>query len=180
MLLRLRCYLPSTSATLLILVIAYIALHGVAAHRLAGLGLATEIVIGLGLAGLAAGTILISAVTIRHRRAAAGACHACSHPCRGALVPSPEIDTRQWPHRPLSISRVGLSRQPQGLSWPSAQTKPTVGVSTPLSHIGAGDSHRTEDVGRVGVRARGFGATDRVISVAPTSARPDLRVPRPQ
>ena len=102
MLLRLRCYLPSTSVTLLILAVAYMALHGAAAHRFAGIGLATEIVIALGLAGLAAGTIAISAVTIRRRRAAAGACHTCSHPCRGALVPLPERDAQLGPHRPLT------------------------------------------------------------------------------
>jgi len=102
LLLRLRCYLPSTSAILVILAIAFIALHGAATHAFAGLGLATEIVIGLGLTGLVAGTIVISAVTIQRRRAAAGACHACSHPCRGAMVPSPEIDTRRWPHRSLT------------------------------------------------------------------------------
>ncbi|MGH3245247.1 MAG: hypothetical protein ACRDOI_03425, partial [Trebonia sp.] len=95
--LRLRCYLPSTSAILLILVIAYIALHGAANHSFAGLGLATEIIIALGLAGLVAGTLLISAVTIRRRRAAAGACHTCSHPCRGAIEPLPERDAQLWP-----------------------------------------------------------------------------------
>lgn len=102
LLLRLRCYLPSTTATLLILAVAFIALHSAASHTFAGLSLATEIVIGLGLTGLAAGTIVISAVTIQRRRAAAGACHACSHPCRGAMVPLPERDTRRWPHRSLS------------------------------------------------------------------------------
>src|SRR6202034_299764 len=104
LLLRLRCYLPSTSATLLILAVAFIAFHSAASHTFAPLGLATEIVIGLGLAGLAAGTIVISAVTIRRRRAAAGACHTCSHPCREALVPRPELDAPRWPHRPLAGS----------------------------------------------------------------------------
>ena len=104
LLLRLRCYLPSTTATLLILAVAFIALHSAASHTFAGLSLATEIVIGLGLTGLAAGTIVISAVTIQRRRAAAGACHACSHPCRGAMVPLPERDTRRWPHRSLSTT----------------------------------------------------------------------------
>ena len=120
MLLRLRCYLPSTSAILVIVAIAYITLHGAASHSFAGLGLATEIVIGVGLVGLAAGTIVISAVTIQRRRAAAGACHACSHPCRGAMVPSPEIDALQWPHRSLSsdlpltvLSNQLPSNQPQ-------------------------------------------------------------------
>jgi hypothetical protein len=127
LLLRLRCYLPSTSATLLILAVAFIALHGAASHTFAGLSLATEIVIGLGLAGLAAGTIVISAVTIQRRRAAAGACHACSHPCRGAMVPSPEIDTRRWPHRPLylpggQLPGTGGSRPP----FPLAPVPPAV------------------------------------------------------
>ena len=102
LLLRLRCYLPSTSATLLILAAAFIAFHSAASHTFAALGLATEIVIGLGLAGLTAGTIVVSAVTIQRRRAAAGACHTCSHPCRGAMVPLPERDAQLWPHRPLS------------------------------------------------------------------------------
>ena len=103
LLLRLRCYLPSTSATLLILAAAFIAFHSAASHTFAPLGLATEIVIGVGLAGLAAGTIVISAVTIQRRRAAAGACHTCSHPCRGAIVPLPERDAQLWPHRPLYL-----------------------------------------------------------------------------
>ena len=103
MLLRLRCYLPSTTATLLILVAAFIAFHSAASHTFAALGLATEIVIGLGLTGLAAGTIVISAVTVQRRRAAAGACHTCSHPCRGAMVPLPERDAQLWPHRPLTL-----------------------------------------------------------------------------
>ena len=125
MLLRLRCYLPSTSATLLILAVAFIAFHGAASHAFAGLGLATEIVIGLGLAGLAAGTIVISAVTIQRRRAAAGACHACSHPCRGAMVPLPEIDTRRWPHRPLTQPpRTSLPLVVRAVPAPNADERP--------------------------------------------------------
>ena len=112
MLLRLRCYLPSTSATLLILGVAFIAFHGAASHTFAALSLATEIVIGLGLTGLAAGTIVISAVTIQRRRAAAGACHTCSHPCRGAIVPLPERDAQLWPHRPLIQQSAPLTQQP--------------------------------------------------------------------
>jgi hypothetical protein len=106
---RLRCYLPSTSAIIAILAVAYVALHSAARHSFAGIDLATEIVIALGLAGLAAGTIAISAVTIRRRRAAAGACHTCSHPCRGALVPLPERDAQLWPHRPLSKQPLPLT-----------------------------------------------------------------------
>jgi hypothetical protein len=106
---QLRCHLPSTLAILLIVTIAYIALHSAASHSRAGFGLATDLVIAVGLASLAAGTIVITAVTIQRRRAAAGACHACSHPCRGAMVPSPEIDTRRWPHRPLSQDVLPLT-----------------------------------------------------------------------
>lgn len=122
MLLRLRCYLPSTSAILLILALAYVALHGAAEHSFAGLGLATEVVIALGLAGLAAGTIAISAVTIQRRRAATGACHTCSHPCRGATEPLPERDAQLWPHRPLT-------RQPLPLGVISARP-PRAGLAS--------------------------------------------------
>lgn len=108
LLLRLRCYLPSTSAIIVILAIGYLALHSAAGHGFAGFGLATEIVIAIGLTGLGAGTIAISAVTIQRRRAAAGVCHACSHPCRGAMLPLPERDARRWPHRPLSQERLPL------------------------------------------------------------------------
>ena len=101
LMLRLRCYLPSASAIIVTLTVVYVVLHAAAGRGFAGFSLATEIVIGLGLAGLAASTIVISAVTIRRRRAAAGACHACSHLCRGAMVPLPERDTRRWPHRSL-------------------------------------------------------------------------------
>jgi hypothetical protein len=106
LLLRLRCYLPSTSAIIAIVTVAYIALHSAAGHGFAGFSLATDIVIAVGLAGLAAGTIVISAVTIQRRRAATGACHACSHPCRGALVPLPERDARRWPHRALPVTVI--------------------------------------------------------------------------
>jgi hypothetical protein len=119
LLLRLRCYLPSTSATLLILGVAFIAFHGAASHTFAALSLATEIVIGLGLTGLAAGTIVISAVTIQRRRAAAGACHTCSHPCRGAIVPLPERDAQLWPHRPLSYLPGGQLSSTEGSRPPS-------------------------------------------------------------
>lgn len=107
LMLRLRCYLPSTSAIIVTLTVVYVVLHAAAGRGFAGFSLATEIVIGLGLAGLAASTIVISAVTIRRRRAAAGACHACSHLCRGAMVPLPERDTRRWPHRSLTPNPAG-------------------------------------------------------------------------
>jgi hypothetical protein len=130
LMLRLRCYLPSTSAIIVMVAVGYLALHSAAGHGFAGFGLATEIVIALGLAGLTAGTIAISAVTIQRRRAAAGACHACSHPCRGAMVPSPEIDARRWPHRPLNYSPGG--RPPV----PPADEKPVV-IPVPLIVVSA-------------------------------------------
>ncbi len=114
LMLRLRCYLPSTSAIVVTLTVGYVVLHAAAGRGLAGFSLTTEIVIGLGLAGLAASTIVISAVTIQRRRAAAGACHACSHPCRGAMVPLPERDARRWPHRSLT---PGPAEPPA--AWPA-------------------------------------------------------------
>jgi hypothetical protein len=48
-------------------------------------------------------------VTIQRRRAAAGACHTCSHPCRGAMVPLPERDAQLWPHRPLTRQPLPLT-----------------------------------------------------------------------
>ncbi|HTU06764.1 MAG TPA: hypothetical protein VMG13_14525, partial [Trebonia sp.] len=69
------------------LVIGYLALREVSGHAFAAVGAATWIVIALGVAGAAAAAITVSAATIRSRRAAAGACHTCSHPCREALAP---------------------------------------------------------------------------------------------
>jgi hypothetical protein len=119
---RLRCYLPSTSAIVIILIVGYLLLHHAASHTFAAAGLATMIVMAVGAAGLVAATIVVSAVLIRRRRAAAGACHTCSHPCREAMVPLPELDAPLWPHRPLSYlpgqtSRMGDSRPP-GLRTP--------------------------------------------------------------
>src|SRR6202035_5907983 len=111
--------------------------HRAASHTFAPLGLATEIVIGVGLAGLAPGTIVISAVTIQRRRAAAGACHTCSHPCRGAMVPLPERDAQLWPHRPLYLpggqpSSTGGSPPP---SPPAPAVAPAAG-RPPLRVLG--------------------------------------------
>jgi hypothetical protein len=118
LMLRLRCYLPSTSAIIVTLTVVYVVLHAAGGRGFAGFSLATEIVVGLGLAGLAASTIVISAVTIRRRRAAAGACHACSHLCRGAMVPLPERDARRWPHRslPADPAERPATRQPLPLA----------------------------------------------------------------
>jgi hypothetical protein len=99
---QMRCYLPSTSALLVLAAIAYLALHGAARHTFAGAGLATTIVMALGIGGLLAGAIAVSATMTRRCRASAGACHTCRHPCREAMVPLPEIDTQRWPHRPLT------------------------------------------------------------------------------
>jgi hypothetical protein len=101
---RLRCYLPSTSAIVIILIVGFLLLRHAATHTFAAAGVATMVVMAVGAAGLVAGTIAVSAVTIRRRRAAAGACHTCSHPCREAMVPLPEFDAPLWPHRPLSSS----------------------------------------------------------------------------
>ena len=106
LLMRLRCYLPSTSAIVVIATVVGVVLHSFAGHGRASLSLAAEVIIAVGLVGLVAGTIVISAVTIQRRRAAAGACHACSHLCRGAMVPLPERDALRWPHR--SLTHQGL------------------------------------------------------------------------
>src|SRR6202035_3802260 len=106
--------------------------HRAASHTFAPLGLATEIVIGVGLAGLAAGTIVISAVTIQRRRAAAGACHTCSHPCRGAMVPLPERDAQLWPHPALTQQPAPLIQQPaRPLLVVLAGPAPTEGGQSP-------------------------------------------------
>jgi hypothetical protein len=138
LLLRLRCYLPSTSAVVVTLAVAFVVLHGAAGFGFAGLSLATKIVIGLGLAGLAAGTIVISAVTIQRRRAAAGACHACSHPCRGAMVPLPERDTRRWPHRSLTElpGELPPARQPLALTVVSTQLGSGLGARSTWTERG--------------------------------------------
>ena len=81
-----RCYAPRTSVIVAFVFVGYLALRKVSGHAFADLGLATSIVIALGVAGAVAAAITVSATTIRHRRAAAGACHTCSHPCREALA----------------------------------------------------------------------------------------------
>ena len=147
LLMRLRCYLPSTSVTLVTLTIAYAVLHGAAGHAFAGLSLATEIVIGLGLAGLVAGTIVISAVTIQRRRAAAGACHACSHPCRGAMVPLPERDALRWPHRPLTQQPLPLVSVQLGSDLGARSTWTERGRATTGSPVCLGNSRAAETAG---------------------------------
>jgi len=95
----LRCYVPRTSVIVTLLVAGFLALRRTAGHALAGSGLITTIVIVLGGCLFAAGVIVVSAATIRHRRAAAGACHTCSHPCQQL----PDLSAApQWPHRPLT------------------------------------------------------------------------------
>jgi hypothetical protein len=128
---RLRCYLPSTSAIVVIVVVGILLLHGAASHTFAAAGLATMTVMGIGLAGL-----VVSAVLIRRRQAAAGACHACSHPCREAIVPLPGLDAPQWPHRPLSHSALGARR-----------TDSERGRATTLSPVWRGNSRAAETAG---------------------------------
>lgn len=94
----LRCYAPSTSAIVALLFVGYLSLRHVTNHVLASASIATIVVIALGMAGIAAGAIAVSAATIRRRRAAAGACNTCSHPCQEA----PGLSAPQWPHRPLT------------------------------------------------------------------------------
>jgi hypothetical protein len=118
---RLRCYLPSTSAIVVIVAVAILLLHGAASHTFAAADLATTIVIAVGAAGLVAGTITVSAVLIRRRRAAAGACHACSHPCREAMVPLPGLDAPQWPHRPLLSTPLPVTVIPPQRTAPQAE-----------------------------------------------------------
>jgi hypothetical protein len=109
---RLRCYLPSTSAIVIILIVGFLLLRHATSHTFAAAGLATMIVMAVGATGLVAGTIVVSAVLIRRRRAAAGACHTCSHPCREAMVPLPELDAPLWPHRPLSSTKLPVTVLP--------------------------------------------------------------------
>ena len=114
------------------LTVVYVVLHAAAGRGFARFGLATDIVIGLGLAGLAASTIVISAVTIRRRRAAAGACHACSHLCRGAMVPLPERDARRWPHRPLNYLPGGRPPVPPAV-WAGGADRKNRDLISPAS-----------------------------------------------
>jgi hypothetical protein len=122
---RLRCYLPSTSAIVAIAVIGFLVIHAIltsgANHPSARAGIVTMVVIAFGVAGLAAGIIAVSAVTIRRRRAAAGACHTCSHPCREAMVPLPELDAPLWPHRPLSSAALPVTVIPRQRAAPLAE-----------------------------------------------------------
>lgn len=109
---RLRCYLPSTSAIVMIVIVTILLLDNAASRSFAAVGLATMGVIAAGIAGLVVATIVVSAGLIRRRRAAAGACHACGHPCREAMVPLRGLDAPQWPHRPLSTTVVPVTVVP--------------------------------------------------------------------
>jgi hypothetical protein len=94
--LRLRCYLPSSSTIIILGIVAYVLLRSANRASQAIAGQATEI-IAIGLAAVTAVTIAVSVTVIRRRRAAAGACHTCSHPCRGAIEPLPERDAQLSP-----------------------------------------------------------------------------------
>src|SRR5579859_6982022 len=57
---------------------------------------------------------------------AAGASHACSHPCRGATVPLPEIDARRWP-----TGRVLVARWQKAPSYRATKTRVSPGGRPP-------------------------------------------------
>lgn len=117
----LRCYAPSTSVTVAILFLGYLTLRHTAAHALAGVGLATGIIIVVAACLFVTALTVLAAVTIRHRRAAAGACYTCSHPCREAPAPS-------WPHRPLTRSTLPIVVIPQQSPPPAPEmTRTTAG-----------------------------------------------------
>ena len=102
--LALRCYAPSTSVIVAFALVGYLALRDATGHALAAVGVVTMIMIALGVAGVTAGAIAVTAATIRQRRAAAGACHTCSHPCRQQA----ELDAPRWPHRPLTRATLPI------------------------------------------------------------------------
>jgi hypothetical protein len=119
-----RCYAPSTSTVIALLFCGFLVLRHTAGHALTSVGLLTAVVIVIGVSGLAAGAIAVSAATIRRRRAAAGACHTCRHPCREAMHPlaKPEHTAPQWPHRPLTrttlpIVDTHVTREKERVPW---------------------------------------------------------------
>jgi hypothetical protein len=106
----LRCYVPRASTISALLFVALIVLGHVADHTLVSVGLLTVIVISLGFSGIAAGLVTVSAAVIRRRRAAAGACHTCRHPCREMI---PESSAPEWPHRPLTRTALPVVAVPR-------------------------------------------------------------------
>jgi hypothetical protein len=129
----LRCYAPRTSVIIALLILGYLALRHSAGHALAHIGVVTNLVIILGACLLAAGIITVSAVAIRRRRAAAGACLACRHPCQDGLAePAPAAGGGRdaagppvpvWPHLPLTRAAV----QP-GVGRPAPANRSTLPV----------------------------------------------------
>ena len=101
-----RCYAPSTSFILALVVIGYVALRDTAGHALAGAGLITAIVIAVGCCLLTTGLIVVSAAAVRRRRTAAGGCLTCTHPCREAATGTSSVasgpSVPSWPDRPLT------------------------------------------------------------------------------
>jgi hypothetical protein len=98
-----------------LLVAGFLAVRHTAGHALAGFGLLTIAVIAAGCLLFAAGLVVVSAASIRQRRAAAGACLTCSHPCRESVDPGGPA----WPDRPLTraalpVAAVPRQRQAQG------------------------------------------------------------------
>jgi hypothetical protein len=105
------------SVIVTLLAVGFLALRHTAGRALAGSGLITTIVIVLGGCLFAAGVMVVSATTIRHRRAAAGACHTCRHPC----AEQPDLSTPVWPHRPLSRGTLPVIVVPRQAPAPEAE-----------------------------------------------------------
>jgi hypothetical protein len=102
----LRCYAPRLYTIAALLVTAGLVMRPAAGHAMAGIGLVTDIVILIAASLFIAVLTLISTAVIRQRRAAAGACQTCTHPCRPSpqtpQVPLALADAPRWPHRPLT------------------------------------------------------------------------------
>jgi hypothetical protein len=130
----LRCYAPRMSVIVTLLVVGFLALRHTAGRALAGGGLITTGVIVLGGCLFAAAVMVISAATIRHRRAAAGACLTCRHPCQEEVLlargttpgtpdwgdQSPQTPLAEWPHRPLSRAALPVIIVPRQSPSPEA------------------------------------------------------------
>lgn len=93
-----RCYVPRLSTIAAVLAVGILALWPRAGRASAGMGLVTDIVILVAGCLFAAVLTVVGVAMTRQRRAAAGACHTCSHPCRQEAG----LDAPEWPHRPLT------------------------------------------------------------------------------
>jgi hypothetical protein len=113
------------SVIVILLVVSFLALRHTAGRPLAGAGVITTVVVVLGGCLFAAGVLVVSAATIRHRRAAAGACLTCSHPCQEETLlargTTPETPAPAWPHRPLSRASLPVIIVPRQPPSPEAE-----------------------------------------------------------